>query len=126
MLRSKMKTGLISLGCPKNRVDSEYMLGILKKNGYTISNDENECDVIIVNTCGFIDNAKEESIETILEMAQYKEKNCKALIVTGCLSQRYKEEVIKEIPEVDAVLGTTNYMDIAGVIEKAINGEKKS
>jgi ribosomal protein S12 methylthiotransferase len=125
MLRSKMKTGLISLGCPKNRVDSEYMLGILKKNGYTISNDENECDVIIVNTCGFIDNAKEESIETILEMAQYKEKNCKALIVTGCLSQRYKEEVIKEIPEVDAVLGTTNYMDIAGVIEKAINGEKK-
>jgi len=119
-----MKIGVVSLGCPKNQVDSENLFGILKAKNYTIENDEKNCDVIIVNTCGFIDDAKEESINTILEMAEYKKEKCKALIVTGCMAQRYKEEIIKEMPEVDAVLGTTDYMEIKNVLDKALTGIK--
>ena len=107
----------ISLGCDKNLVDSEVMLGILAKDGHQMVDDENLADIIIINTCCFIHDAKEESIQNILEMAQLKETGrLKALIVTGCLAQRYKEEIIQEIPEVDAVLGTTSYEDIAKVI----------
>ena len=95
----------ISLGCDKNLVDSENMLGILYENGYTITNDETKADIIIVNTCCFIHDAKEESIQSILEMAKYKETGkLKGLIVTGCLAERYKHEILKEIPEVDDLL----------------------
>lgn len=119
-----MKLLFISLGCDKNLVDSEYMLGYLKNAGIEFTDDETEADIIIVNTCGFINDAKEESINTILEMAQQKETGkCKALIVTGCLAQRYKTEVIAEIPEVDAVLGTTAYDEIAEIINQVLAGE---
>ena len=120
-----MKLLFISLGCDKNLVDSEYMLGFLKQAGIEFTDDEAQADIIIVNTCGFINDAKEESINTILEMAEQKEKgNLKALIVTGCLAQRYKDEIIKEIPEVDAVLGTTAYDEIADVISSVLEGER--
>lgn len=115
----------ISLGCDKNLVDSEVMLGLIREKGYTITNDEKEAHIIIVNTCCFINDAKEESINTILEMAEYKViGNCKALIVTGCMGQRYKEEIQQEIPEVDGILGTSSYESIVAVIEKALEGEK--
>ena len=116
----------ISLGCDKNLVDSEVMLGLLAKEGYQMVDDEQEADVIVINTCCFIHDAKEESIQTILEMAQYKEEGrLKALIVTGCLAQRYQQEILDEIPEVDAVLGTTAYMEIARAIEEALEGKGK-
>ena len=116
----------ISLGCDKNLVDSEVMLGLLAKEGYQMVDDEQEADVIVINTCCFIHDAKEESIQTILEMAQYKEEGrLKALIVTGCLAQRYQQEVLDEIPEVDAVLGTTAYTEIARAIEEALEGKGK-
>lgn len=120
----RKKVGIVSLGCPKNLVDSEIMLGLLKKNEYEIVNNKDEAHILIVNTCGFIESAKAESISTILEMAQCKEKNCELLIVTGCLAERYKEELIKEIPEVDAVAGTGNYGEIADIIGK-YNHENK-
>ena len=102
-----MKLLFISLGCDKNLVDSEYMIGMLANDGIEMTDDETQADIIIVNSCCFIGDAKEESINTILEMAQYKETGkCKSLIVTGCLAQRYKDEIFKEIPEVDAILGT--------------------
>ena len=99
------KVLFISLGCDKNLADSEEMLGMLVERGYEITNDETEAEIIVVNTCAFIHDAKEESINSILEMARYKTEGVlKVLLVTGCLAQRYKEEIIKEIPEVDAVL----------------------
>lgn len=117
----------VSLGCDKNLVDSERMLGLIDDAGMGITNDESEADVIVINTCGFINDAKQESIDTILEMAEYKKTgNLKALIVTGCLSERYKDELIKELPEVDGVLGTTNYDEIVSTIEKALNKERVS
>ncbi len=119
-----MKIGLISLGCSKNRVDAEVMLGELVKNGHQLTNDEKEAEVLIVNTCGFIDSAKRESIDTILEMADYKEGNCKYLIVSGCLSQRYIEELPKEFPEVDAFIGVGDYHNICEVIDN-ITGDDK-
>lgn len=120
-----MKLLFISLGCDKNLVDTEEMLGILNRTGYTFTDDENEADAVIVNTCCFINDAKEESIGTILEMAKLKENaKCKALIVTGCMAQRYKEEIIKEIPEVDALVGTEAYNEIAEVLESVSKGEK--
>lgn len=120
-----MKILFISLGCDKNLVDSEIMLGLIREKGYEITNDELEADVIIVNTCCFINDAKEESIDTILEAAQLKETGkLKALIVTGCLAQRYRKEIRDEIPEVDAIVGTTGYEEIAKVIEEAVSGEK--
>ncbi len=115
----------VSLGCDKNLVDSENMIGILKSHGYTITDNEELADIIIVNTCCFINDAKEESIQTILEMAQYKKYgNLKALIVTGCLAQRYKDEILKEIPEVDALLGTTAFTEILTVVDEVMKGKK--
>ncbi len=114
----------ISLGCDKNLVDSEVMLGLIDKEGYRIVDQEEEADIIIINTCCFIHDAKEESIQTILEMAEYKkEGRLKALIVTGCLAQRYQQEILEEIPEVDAVLGTTSYHKIAEAIQEALAGK---
>lgn len=119
-----MKILFVSLGCDKNLVDSEVMLGLLAKRGYGFTDDETEADIIIVNTCCFIGDAKEESVDTILEMAAYKtEGNLKALIVTGCMAQRYKQEILDEIPEVDAVLGTTTYDSICEAIDQALGGE---
>lgn len=113
----------ISLGCDKNLVDSEVMLGLLDKKGYKIVDEESEADVIVINTCCFINDAKEESVQTILEMAEYKkEGRLKALIVTGCLAQRYQQEILDEIPEVDAVLGTTSYDKITEAVEEALAG----
>lgn len=113
----------ISLGCDKNLVDSEVMLGLLDKKGYKIVDEESEADVIVINTCCFINDAKEESVQTILEMAEYKkEGSLKALVVTGCLAQRYQQEILDEIPEVDAVLGTTSYDKITEAVEEALAG----
>ncbi len=122
-----MNIYFISLGCDKNLVDSENMLGILNENGYRITSEEQEAEIIIVNTCCFIHDAKEESINTILEMAEYKKTgSLKALIVTGCLAERYKEEILKEIPEVDALLGTSSFAKIIEVINEVLRGEKNS
>lgn len=113
----------ISLGCDKNLVDSEYMIGMLHAAGYTLTDDETEADVIIVNSCCFIGDAKEESIETILAMAQLKQTGkLKALLVTGCLAQRYRDEILTEIPEVDAVLGTNAYDAIVEAVEQVLSG----
>lgn len=113
----------ISLGCDKNRVDSETMLGLLYEKGYTVTDDEREADVIVINSCCFIGDAKEESIHTIIEMAGYKETGvCKALVVTGCLAQRYAKEIREELPEVDAIVGTTAYEHIVEIIEEAVAG----
>ena len=119
------KISLASLGCSKNLVDSEHMLGILTDSGFEIIPDEEEADVIIVNTCTFIEAAKTESIECILELAQYKQANCKALIVAGCMAQRYKEQILSEIPEVDAVVGVNEYDKIAEIIERLGAEEKE-
>lgn len=118
------KVLFISLGCDKNLTDSEEMLGMLVENGYEITNDETEAEVIVINTCAFIHDAKEESVNTILEMARYREEGtCKALLVTGCLAQRYKEEIAGEIPEVDAVLGTASYDEIIKALNQVFSGE---
>mgnify|MGYP005787823391 CR=1 FL=1 len=118
-----MKVLFISLGCDKNLVDSEFMLGKLTKHQYEVTDDETEADVIVINTCCFIHDAKEESIQSILEMARYRtEGSCRALIVCGCLAQRYQEEILKEIPEVDAVLGTNSTEHIIEAIEKVLQG----
>src|SRR5919108_6618690 len=101
-----LKVGFVSLGCPKNLVDSEVMLGTLARQGYTITAQKEDADVIVVNTCGFIDSAKKESIDTILEMAELKTSgNCKKLVVAGCLAERYRADIQKEIPEIDFVFG---------------------
>ena len=114
----------ISLGCDKNLVDSEVMLGLLDAKGYGIVDDEEQADVIVINTCCFIHDAKEESIQTILEMAEYKKTGrLKALVVTGCLAQRYQQEILDEIPEVDAVLGTASYDRIVQAVEEALAGK---
>lgn len=119
-----MKVLFISLGCDKNLVDTEEMLGILGDNGYTFTDDETEADIIIINSCCFINDAKEESINTIIEMAKCKEEYvCKSLIVTGCLAQRYKDEILKEIPEVDGILGTANYDAIAEIVKQSLSKE---
>lgn len=114
----------ISLGCDKNLADSEEMLGMLVERGYEITNDETEAEIIVINTCAFIHDAKEESVNTILEMAKYKETGTlKALLVTGCLAQRYKEEIVQEIPEVDGVLGTASYDEILAALDHIFAGE---
>lgn len=114
----------ISLGCDKNLVDSEKMLGLLTEKGYTMVEEEKDADAIVVNTCCFIHDAKEESIETILEMASWKEKGkCKALVAAGCLAQRYQEEIREEIPEVDAIVGTTGYTEIVKILDELLEGE---
>ena len=112
-----MKVLLISLGCDKNLVDSEVMLGLLNKAGHQLTNDETEADVVVVNTCAFISDAKEESINTIIEMGELKKTGkLKKLIVAGCLSQRYKDEIMKELPEIDVIIGATNYDKIVEAI----------
>jgi ribosomal protein S12 methylthiotransferase len=116
--------GMVSLGCDKNRVDAETMLGILKQYGHRIVSEPENADVIVVNTCGFIESAKQESIDTILEMADYKNGRCKVLIACGCLAERYNNELLKEMPEVDALVGTGDYHKIAEVIEDCFKGEK--
>lgn len=121
-----MKIFFVSLGCDKNLVDSEIMLGLARDRGFELTNVEEEADVIVVNTCAFIGDAKQESIETILEMAEYKMTGAlKALIVTGCLAQRYKEEIYQEIPEVDGIVGSSSYDEIVSVIDRCIEGEKR-
>lgn len=118
-----MRILFISLGCDKNLVDSEHMLGLLSERGFQITDDEEEADVIVINTCCFIHDAKEESIQNILEMAEYKKSgSCKALIVTGCMAQRYQREIHEEIPEVDGVLGTNSYDKIVEAVEEALRG----
>lgn len=118
-----MKILFISLGCDKNLADSEEMLGLLTAGGHEITDDETQADAIVINTCCFIKDAKEESVETIPEMAEYKKTgSCHALIVTGCMAQRYQKEIIEEVPEVDAVLGTTSYGDIVKALEEAVAG----
>lgn len=122
-----MKILFISLGCDKNLVDTEMMLGMLTGKGYFITNDENEADVVVINTCCFINDAKEESINTILEMAELKKNgSIKALLVVGCLAQRYKEEIQTEIPEVDAIVGTTAIDSIVEALEEVLEGTKQN
>lgn len=116
-----MNVGIVTLGCSKNTVDSEMILGFFKSNGYSIVNNPEECDIIIVNTCGFISSAKKEAIDTILEMADYKKNKCKSLIVTGCLAKRYKKEILELIPEVDLVIGVDEYDNINEILSKFLN-----
>ena len=115
-----MKIGFISLGCPKNLVDSEVMMGLSQQGGHTLTPDPSDADVLVVNTCAFIDSAKEESVNTILELAEFKKSgSCKRLVVTGCLGERYRDELKAQIPEIDAVLGTGDVPEIVGAIEGA-------
>lgn len=122
---NKKNVSIVTLGCSKNEVDSEIMQSVLDKNYFDYTKDVEDADVIIVNTCGFIEAAKEESIDTIIEMAQYKEVgNCKHLILAGCLAQRYSDELIKEIPEVDAIMGTGNIKDLNNILNN-LNSDSK-
>ena len=115
-----MKILFISLGCDKNLVDTEVMLGLLASRGYEMTDDERQADIIVINTCCFIHDAKEESIQNILEMAKYRTAgSCKVLLVTGCMAERYRDEIIEEIPEVDAVLGTNSYDKILDAIQSS-------
>lgn len=121
-VKHTMKVGFVSLGCPKNQLDVEVMLRELLESGYDITPDESEADVIIINTCAFIENAKKESIDTILDIARLKEEdNLKAIIVTGCLAERYREDIINELPEVDAVLGVGSIHEISNAVKAVID-----
>lgn len=120
-----MNVMFVSLGCDKNLTDTETMMGLLNREGFTFTNDEAQAQVIVINTCCFIHDAKKESIDTILEMAEYKKSgSCQALIVTGCLAQRYKEEILNEIEEVDMVMGTTNYHEIIKAVKASLEGQR--
>lgn len=122
----KIKLFCVSLGCDKNLVDTEKMLGVAGGLGVTFTDDETEADAVLINTCCFIGDAKEESVNTILEMARLKEEGkCRALIVAGCLAQRYKEEITEEIPEVDAILGTTSYEEIGRVLTELFGEDER-
>ncbi len=124
-MMTRAKVFFASLGCDKNLVDTEEMLGLLQDAGFELTGDEREADVIVVNTCCFIGEAKEESIETILELAQYRQTGqLKALIVTGCLAERYRDEILREMPEVDAVVGTASYDCIVSVIRRVLDGDR--
>src|ERR1044071_4328050 len=115
-----MKIGFLSLGCPKNLVDGEVMLGMAREAGHELTRDASEADVLVVNTCAFIDKAKQESIDTILEMAEHKKNGaCTRLIVTGCMAERYRDELRAQIPEIDAVLGTS---EVPGIVEAIGSG----
>ncbi len=121
------KVCMVSLGCPKNQVDAEVMLSLLEKGGFELCPVEAEADAIIINTCGFIESAKAEAIENILEASRYKEEgNCKALIVTGCLAERYKDDITEEIPEADVCVGLGSNEKIAEIVKRAIEGEKQN
>src|ERR671920_1862855 len=116
------KVGFISLGCPKNLVDSEVMMGRLKQEGYEITGDASEADTLVVNTCGFIDAAKKESVDAILEAARLKaEGKCTRLVVAGCLVERYRDELRAELPEVDAFIGTNQIKEITEVCDERVN-----
>ncbi len=115
-----MKIIFVSLGCDKNLVDSEMMMGLLRERGYEFTDDEKDADIAVINTCGFITSAKEESIQTILEMAENKKGKLKVLIAAGCLAQRYKDEILKELPEIDAVVGTTAFDKICEVVDDVL------
>lgn len=118
-----MKVGVVSLGCAKNRVDTEEMLSLLSEAGYGLTDDPAKAEVLIVNTCGFITPAKEESIDAIFEMAQYKETGaCKVLAVTGCLAQRYADALMEQIPQIDVLVGVTQYDTLADAIGRALKG----
>jgi ribosomal protein S12 methylthiotransferase len=117
------KLGIVSLGCDKNRVDTEKMLGFLKGTGLEVVDDLDNADIIIINTCAFIEKARKESIDNILDAIELKKNNCEKIIVTGCLSQKYLEDLKKELPEVDAFLGTSNYSEIADILERLYKGE---
>ncbi len=120
-----MKIGMVSLGCPKNLVDSEVMLGLIREKQLEITNNPEDADIIIVNTCGFIESAKEESINTVLQMAEYKQTgSCKYLIMTGCLGQRYADELFESMPEIDAIVGTDSFTDISWVIEQVMSDKR--
>ena len=119
-----MKVGFVSLGCSKNLIDTEIAIGHFKKNNYEIENNPEKADIIVINTCGFINSAKEEAINTILEMAEYKKHKCKYLIVMGCLVQRYYEELKKAIPEVDLFIKLDEYNELWNKIEKLIKENK--
>lgn len=121
----KLKAAIVSLGCSKNLIDSEVMVQSIINDDYEITNDVKTAEVIIVNTCGFIESAKQESIDTILEMSKYKNNGkCKVLIASGCMAERYNEELLKELPELDAVVGTGDYKDIAEVVKQTLSGKK--
>lgn len=121
-----VKISFVSLGCDKNLIDSEIMLGLIDEKGYVITPDDFQADVIIINSCGFILDANQEAIDKVLEMADYKANgNCKALIVTGCMAQRYKDEIFESLPEVDAVVGTGDFENIGAVIDRLLKGEKQ-
>ena len=124
--RLEKKIYFVSLGCDKNLVDSEVMLGLLKAGGYVMTNDAEDADVIIINTCGFIRDAQDESVETLLEMAELKKKgSCKVLVAAGCLAQRYQQDILDEIPEIDAVIGTSSYDEICRIIDGAMEGRRQ-
>ena len=122
-----MKVLFVSLGCDKNLVDSEQMLGALAAHGFTVTDDETKADVIVINTCSFIHDAMDESVQTILEMAEYKKAgSCKALLVTGCLAQRFKDDILEELPEVDAVFGTNSIDRLIPILEQVLEGKRVS
>lgn len=122
-----MNVLFVSLGCDKNLVDSEEMLGALADRGFVITDDENKADVIVVNTCSFIHDAMDESVQTLLEMSEYKKKGtCKALLVTGCLAQRFKDDILQELPEVDAVFGTNSTDQLLPILDRVLQGERVS
>lgn len=122
-----LKVSVESLGCAKNLVDSEIMMGLLDKYNYQLTDEKKMADIIIVNTCGFIEAAKQESIDTIIELGKYKEEgNCKILVVAGCLGERYSNELLEELPEVDAIIGTGNYPEIIQIIDEALRGNRIS
>ena len=126
-MTASLKVGMISLGCNKNRVDSETALGLLGSHGYSFTGDPAEADILMVNTCGFIESAKEESIDAIFEMAQYKKTGkCRLLVVTGCLAQRYEDSLMQEIPEIDLLMGVNQYAELPAAIARALQGERAS
>ncbi len=124
MKKQNKKISFVTLGCEKNLVDTEIMMGLVEKENYQITDKKEEADIIVINTCGFIDASKEESVNTILEINDYKQGNLKSLIVTGCLSQRYKEELMREIPEIDGLMGTNDFDKIVSLIEETLLGKK--
>jgi len=125
MEKQSIRVGMVSLGCPKNQVDAEILLALLKKGGYELTNDAGNADVVIINTCGFIESAKQESIDNILEFCELKkEGKLRCVVVTGCLAQRYQDEIAKEIPETDVILGIGSNTEIVSAIERALAGEK--
>lgn len=125
-MKENIKISFVSLGCDKNLMDSEIMLGLIKENGYIVIPEEEKADIIIINSCGFKIDASEEGIENILRVADNKiNGNCKGIILTGCMAQRYKEEIFKSLPEVDAIVGTSDFEKIVEIINKIMNGEKQ-